>query len=150
MTRFAYSHFCDDIRLELGNKSSLIGLYGDDLFVPSFPAVLPKLCIVAFCVAPVDNLVNALGMKILVNDEIIYDKSFSESDLSEAYAELLRNTADDPPQSMTIGLNTALSPFVLKMECNIRVFILADGAELLAGRLRVRHINQDVLHAPNS
>jgi uncharacterized protein DUF6941 len=36
---------CDDIRPERGNKISLMGLYGDTVFVPAFPFVFPKLCI---------------------------------------------------------------------------------------------------------
>jgi len=33
----------DDIRLEKGNKPSLMGVYGDDIIVASFPAVLSQL-----------------------------------------------------------------------------------------------------------
>lgn len=39
-----YSLFCDDIRQELGDKVSLIGIYGSHMYVHGFPARLPKLC----------------------------------------------------------------------------------------------------------
>lgn len=36
---------CDDIRLELGNKVTLVGCYGNKIFVtPGFPGIMPKLC----------------------------------------------------------------------------------------------------------
>lgn len=38
-----FTLIADDIRLEMGNKSSLMGVYGDDIIVASFPAVLPQL-----------------------------------------------------------------------------------------------------------
>jgi hypothetical protein len=37
--------FCDDIRLEVANKISLIGVYAGDILVNKFPALLPKLCV---------------------------------------------------------------------------------------------------------
>jgi hypothetical protein len=36
---------CDDIRQELGNKISLMGIYGKEIIVPSIPFTLPKLCL---------------------------------------------------------------------------------------------------------
>lgn len=36
---------CDDIRQEIGNKISLMGLYDDAVVVKRFPARLPKICI---------------------------------------------------------------------------------------------------------
>lgn len=35
--------WCDDIRHEVGNKPSLMGVYTSGLVVPAFPAVLPRL-----------------------------------------------------------------------------------------------------------
>jgi hypothetical protein len=40
-----YSIVCDDIREEKGNKLSLMGVYGPDIYFGKFPALLPKLCI---------------------------------------------------------------------------------------------------------
>jgi uncharacterized protein DUF6941 len=39
---------CDDIRPELGNKLTLVGVYGKQIFLGGdvkFPAALPKLCV---------------------------------------------------------------------------------------------------------
>lgn len=35
--------FCDDVREELGGLYSLIGVYGDNVKVPSFPGAMAKL-----------------------------------------------------------------------------------------------------------
>jgi hypothetical protein len=40
-----YCIVCDDVRLEMGNKLSLMGVF-ENVFLPSFPAVLLKFAIV--------------------------------------------------------------------------------------------------------
>lgn len=42
--KFEYGIICDDIRQEIGNKHSFIGIYGSDIFVSKIPFVFPKLC----------------------------------------------------------------------------------------------------------
>jgi hypothetical protein len=36
--------FCDDIRLEINGKASLMGIYNYQMFLPDFPITLSKLC----------------------------------------------------------------------------------------------------------
>jgi hypothetical protein len=42
---FEYAIICDDIRHEMGNKFSLIGIYGSDLQVAQLPFLFPKLSV---------------------------------------------------------------------------------------------------------
>jgi hypothetical protein len=37
---------CDDVRNEVGNKLSFMGVYGPELWVGKLPAMMPKLCFV--------------------------------------------------------------------------------------------------------
>ena len=37
---------CDDVRNEVGNKLSLMGVYGPELWVGKVPAMMPHLCFV--------------------------------------------------------------------------------------------------------
>jgi hypothetical protein len=41
----AYTLFCDDVRLEVGNKLSYMGVF-QNIVVPNFPVWLPKLAVV--------------------------------------------------------------------------------------------------------
>lgn len=43
--QLAYSILCDDVRLELGNKLSLMGIF-ENLFPQAFPAMLLKFAVV--------------------------------------------------------------------------------------------------------
>src|SRR5215472_6476318 len=50
--------FCDDIRSEIGNKISLIGIYTNSIIIPAevqFPVTLAKLGIAIFWYEPVDD-----------------------------------------------------------------------------------------------
>jgi hypothetical protein len=38
--RSVIAQFCDDVRQEIGNKFSLMGCYGSDLYVPAFPITM--------------------------------------------------------------------------------------------------------------
>ena len=39
-----FTLLCDDIRQEMGGKTSLMGLYDHHIVVPQVPFVLPKVC----------------------------------------------------------------------------------------------------------
>jgi hypothetical protein len=39
-----YTMLCDDIRQEVGGKTSLMGIYDHHIVVPQVPHILPKLC----------------------------------------------------------------------------------------------------------
>lgn len=36
--------FCDDIRHEINSKMSLMGMYGDIMYLTDFPITVPKIC----------------------------------------------------------------------------------------------------------
>lgn len=42
--KFEYAIVCDDIRQEIGNKLTFVGVYQDQIIVPAFPYTFPKLC----------------------------------------------------------------------------------------------------------
>ena len=42
--KFEYAIICDDIRQEIGNKLTFVGVYQDQIIVPAFPFTFPKLC----------------------------------------------------------------------------------------------------------
>jgi hypothetical protein len=42
--KLEYSIICDDIRQEVGNKLSFMGIYGSDINIPMVPFTFPQLC----------------------------------------------------------------------------------------------------------
>jgi hypothetical protein len=44
--------FCDDARIEISGKETLVGVYGDSIIMPKFPAAIVQLVIRIMCVVP--------------------------------------------------------------------------------------------------
>lgn len=136
--RYAYSVFCDDIRAEMGGKLSLMGVYQGDLLVPQQPTVLPKLCIVIHAVTTPDRPFRALSIRVWSRDRVFSEQTIPVEALTKIQATLKdSNDPDDPFQRTVIVMNQVISPFVVDAAFTLKATVLADGEELLAGRLRV-------------
>lgn len=61
--------YCDDIREEIGNKVSYMGIYSKDLFVPTAPIVLPKLCIAVKVVTDMNDPFKELEVRVLKGED---------------------------------------------------------------------------------
>ncbi|MFZ6648667.1 hypothetical protein ACO0LO_23285 [Undibacterium sp. TJN25] len=64
LTRFAFSIFSDDVRHEVGNKSSIMGIYGPNIIFSKFPAILDKLCITTTVHCDVGSPVLSLKIEV--------------------------------------------------------------------------------------
>lgn len=47
--------YCDDIRIEVGDKLSVMGIYNSDMLFSQLPTVLPKFCVLANLRLPLDH-----------------------------------------------------------------------------------------------
>ncbi len=65
--------YCDDVRQEVGNKQSLIGVYPGDLYLEALPAVLPKLCMVATLVIPAAECYESLRIKAMQGEHCLFE-----------------------------------------------------------------------------
>ncbi|QBR00477.1 hypothetical protein [Paraburkholderia pallida] len=139
MSRLAYCHFCDDVRIELGNKSSLMGLYGGELIVPSFPFVLPKLAIIIFVRTPIDQPMRTLAFEVREGSNVLARHEVSSEELEATQKSLLsRNNTEEPATSLSLGSNVFLVPFAIDGPKVIKASVICDGEEITAGKLFVR------------
>ena len=70
-SRIMFSIFCDDVRAEQGNKLSLMGCYDGTLLVPTFPCLLPKLCVVMHALTPAERPFRELKFRVYKNEDLI-------------------------------------------------------------------------------
>lgn len=61
--------WCDDVRQEVGNKASYMGVYHQMLVPSALPAVLPKLCAVISITTPVSRPFQALHVRLILSDK---------------------------------------------------------------------------------
>lgn len=60
--------WCDDVRHEMGNKPSLMGVYTEQLVMPMLPASVNRLCAYVQLATPIDRPFKDLDVRILRND----------------------------------------------------------------------------------
>ncbi|MDI4659532.1 MULTISPECIES: hypothetical protein [Cobetia] len=81
-----FSIFCDDIRQEIGDKNTFVGSYSGELIAQRLPIVLPKLCVVVFCIYDTkqQDTDASITIEILLGNEKI---ASAEYPLKEVYSE---------------------------------------------------------------
>jgi hypothetical protein len=140
MDRYSYCIFCDDIREEVGNKISMIGVYRGELQVAVVPTLLSKLCVAIYCDTSVDRLFQSLSTRISVGDKILREDSIPQEALVKMQAAAAeKGSSEDPIQRIAIGMQMLFSPFVIEKESTLVVTAIMDGEERTAGKLRLRH-----------
>lgn len=71
--QFLWGIFCDDARREINGKATLVGCYGPDMLVSSFPALLAKLVINWHAVAPLEEPFTSLRVKLMRGDDVLVE-----------------------------------------------------------------------------
>jgi hypothetical protein len=125
--------FCDDVRQEIGNKQSLIGVYSGDLLVKHLPAVLPKLCVVATLRLPRAKACGSVHFRIMQGDHCL----LKTDDLSESYG------LASSEQNERIAVVAVLSPYQIDDESSLSVVCRFDETELKSQPLHIRQIVDD-------
>lgn len=138
MSRYAYSQFCDDVRQEIGNKVSLMGIYGGQLIVADVPFAMPKLCCVITCTTPADQPFSSLNFRVSADGTEVARGELPSDAFTQAVPQFLANsTPDDPIKRYGLSLTLVLSPYLIQKAHLIKTYVIADGEELIAGRLNV-------------
>lgn len=134
MNRFAYSIFCDDIRYEVNNKSSYMGVFGNLMYLPSFPAVLPKLCIAITANTSTDAPFKTLSFKGNIGDNLLFDIDLNEDQVMQANQ---NQGAIDEPRGYMAQAIVALSPLHIQAPGKLQISVIADGEEIECGGLQI-------------
>jgi hypothetical protein len=130
--------YCDDIRHEVGNKLSFMGVYTGELLVPGFPATLAKLCMYISVSTPKENPFQRLTLKVLRDSEVLTESEIPNQDLAEGQSRLLATEdpeAEEPRFAMNVELVAAQLAFA--GPAKIRVRIVTESEELKGRALRV-------------
>jgi hypothetical protein len=136
--RYAHAVYCDDIRQEVGNKTSLIGLYSGQLSTSEFPCALPKLCIVISVSTPKDEMFGSLSLAGTYCDVEIFKMEMDK--------EQIQAVIDQTPKLQEVGkffmvqVMAILSPFHLEKPGMLRLNLMVDGEKLHCAGLEVIQI----------
>lgn len=145
MNRYAHAVYCDDIRMELGNKLSLMGIYDADLFVPEVPITIPKLCIFLSVVTPASNPFQSLTVRVLKDEEVLLEAKIPEESLSQSLKDQPAEIASIPAGDKLVGIKMSfvLAPFTVDRPFFLRVRALTETEELRSSALSIKVANPE-------
>lgn len=133
--RYIEAIYCDDIREEVGNKLSYMGVYSGELTVLSAPVLLPKLCIGVKVVTEKNDPFEKLDVRVIKvrGDEEI--ELLSTGDLSPP-SEL--SGIDNGSTFIVAQMTFMLSPFQIDGEVTLRIKAITEREELRGMSLRIK------------
>lgn len=135
-----YTIFCDDIRQEVGNKCSLMGVYGPEMYLSQpFPSGLARM---GFHVvykedldAPFKDMTLCIFLPGDPDDKPAYKADIERSSMTLQPPDLNLG----PTARRMMSLNVLLNPVVLKHEGRIKVRMLVEGEVVKLGTLAVKY-----------
>lgn len=140
MNRNIQTIFCDDIRHEIEGKISYIGVYNGTLFLPEFPATLPKLCLSIIALTSPKQPFLKLKLRVLHDDTEIFTGELDENQLSEITGDSSANGADD---WLSLHSFVVFSPFSIETSGKIRVIVETEQGDLLGQCLKIEAIHSN-------
>ncbi len=132
---FMWATFCDDVRQEIGNKLSYLGIYGPNLIVPEFPTTLVKLCCVFSVRVPLGKLPNSVTFRLLRDDEALFEADVAPTDMLPAANG--GTTSGTDTTALTISSIAQLIAFPVTKRCVLRACAVVDGKEFRGGTLEL-------------
>jgi len=134
-SRYMTSIFCDDVRMEQGNKLSYMGIYNGRLQILAFQIVLPKLCIVMTVHCPGSAAPpTSLTFNLFKDDVLLHQIPL---EIPEANAIIGDDGTIEDGKVLTLSSIMQIFPFQFTEPCELKARAICDGTELKGGRLFV-------------
>lgn len=147
--RFLAVIFCDDIRVETGNKFTLVGCYGADLLLPQFPATLPKLGAYVRIYTPIATPVKQLKLRLTLNSDVL-----GEMEVAANQLEHIACSENSPDKTWGVFTTVSIiSPLTVREPGDLCVEGETELGGLIPARLKIHQMPADynpvsVLAAP--
>lgn len=145
--------FCDDVRIEVGNKFSFMGVYTGDYVIQGatagVPIAIPRLCVYATISTPLERPLRQFSLKVEHEGRVIMESG----DLAPQPG--AEDGAADPERAelfpisrQLVAVNFVVSPFIVSRPSAVIVTATADNEPFDPWALRVRFTATDA--APES
>lgn len=141
---FMWATFCDDVRQEVGNKLSYLGVYGPNLIVPMFPTTLIKLCCIFTVRMPASAPPRNVVIKLLRDDEVIFEADLSAAIPGDAATNAPPGAADS--QALIISSIAQFVSFPVTQAASLKARAIVDGKELRGGGLELQAASAPPIH----
>jgi hypothetical protein len=136
--RYGYCIFCDDIRTELGEKLSFMGVYNGILFLPEFPYTLPKLCAHINLVTPASEPYKSIVVECFAPGD---DAPLMRENLDTLHLDEQSSTEASANGTgsidVVVGASLIFSPLRLRRPGLLTVKAVIDGETVDISSLRI-------------
>ena len=130
--RYVHTIWCDDIRQEIGNKPSFMGVLTGGILLPAVPAALSRLGVYTWIVSPVDKPIESLQLQVVRDDGLVLAEIQPEAPPYSA----IPNVEDATRQQIIVGVT--MGPIEIPEGCKwFVVKVKADGDEFEGPKLRI-------------
>ncbi|ADI30489.1 hypothetical protein [Methylotenera versatilis] len=134
MARTLQTIWCDDVRVEAGNKISLMGVYGGEMLVPAFPFTIEKLCLSCKSSTDIKKPFKQLKLVVSKDKTIMAEVEMSEMESQQvAPVEHIKNGAN----IMSVQSLIILRQIVIDSPAIFRVKLISETGEVKGHGLRV-------------
>ena len=134
--RFSNCVFSDDIRFEIGNKFSIIGVYSGEILIQgSAPQMLSRLVIGVWLVTNIADPLDKVTIRVKSPG---VDLSVAEAQF-DIKSETLSPDSDASKRQAFLPLN--ISPFPVMQDGVIEAFLDTGDSTERVGRLKVRFVD---------
>lgn len=134
--RIVFAEFCDDIRLEVGNKYSLMGCYTGELIMQPIPSLLPKLCAAITAVTPIEKPFQSLIFRAFLNDDLIVETEIQLENLQKNHELLTKDPKDFT--KLLVRVQMAFVPLVVQQESVLRIEAETEEGIIKGSKLLIR------------
>lgn len=135
-----WSVICDDVRKEVGNKLSYMGIYSGSIVVTQFPARLPKLCFVLNLRVDAESPLRQAVFRIMKDETVIARAELKEEQLSEMQIRIAAAAKDvmtlESPH-FTFSVVCEVAPFEVTESCKLRMRADTEHGEIKGGTIPV-------------
>lgn len=141
LPKFVHTIYCDDVRFEVGGKTTFVGTFRDLNIQGPLPVVIPKICVVVTLQLPADHDIDRAIIKMTKDGVIIQEMVIPQEMIDQQKA---RIDADPRANYHIFGAIITLQNYQLDASCVLRVQVdIGEEADLMASGLKVNIVPEE-------
>jgi hypothetical protein len=147
---YGFVTFCDDIRLEIGGKKTLVGVYDSGMtLIGSAPLRVPRLQAIVVLRTELMRLplTGCVAIKHSISDRVLVSTDFNITEFPATTAAPIENNEIDPVGFYQQWWGFELSDIVIDQPCRIKVRAYIGGDEIRLGALNIDFAPNDAEQA---
>lgn len=125
--------FCEDIREELHDKFSLVGILGVNLYVDELPKLIPKLALTIRSIIAFEDEIGDISVSITRDEQMLIEEKIS----SDQIKLIFKNKQELNSDFGILDLNFMPSQITINSPCKLIANVEYKSKKYIAGILNI-------------